>query len=169
MLRVGDLVAGWASAGAAVAGELPRALRVSAVQRVVEDVPPVLGAQLLLSSGERLTLPSFVTANHALLDADGIWRAADPTTAQAELKAYSANATTAALRKHPIIGTLAAGIALLRAPGAATVTNVTASAEQAMVQELLVSEGSQPKEVFSLELEVDGYAVYVVNGLLAMD
>ena len=190
-IQIGDLVAGWSRVEAAVAGEPPRPLRVAAIQHVTAGAPPLLGAQLRLSTGVSVLLPPFVTPNHALLSADGVWRAVDVLAAQAEIDDYIPNATLTAGAPlvRPRVAPLTAGTTLLRAPSVAAElppvsvsrrlsttelnatlrTDMASGATAAVLEALIDEEGGGGEEVFSLELEVGGFAAYLVHGLLVID
>ena len=164
-LRPGDEVAGWASAADALSGKPPRALRVSAVQHVAAG-PPLHGLALRRSGGERIKLAPFVTANHPLLGADGRWLAMDVHYAQAELDAYVPNATVwrGAPVHRPKLSALRSGERMLRSAAAGG-----AVAESVVVESVVEGDADAAGPVYSLELEVAGFAVYIVNGMLAMD
>jgi len=177
-VRVGETIAAWPSAAAALAGELPRSIRVASLQRL--HVPgPIFGVELVLPSGAAESWPPFATLNHALLAADGKWRAVDHVAAQNELNEWrppaSANGSFLA-EQRPTIAPLATGAALLVAPptlstvggrGHARLTNVTARAEAATLAKTVQADGEL--DVFSLELDVPTFGTYIVNGLLVID
>ena len=171
-IRAGELVAGWPSAEAALERGPPRPMRVASVQHV-HSGPPLVGAHLRLPGDRATTLKPFFTPNHAMLAADGVWRAVDAPSAQAEVDAYGASKGGHASFKQPQVGALAAGASLLRFVPAGA--NASGLVETATVETLVSGPASHVKrgrtDVFSLELEVPdgGYAAYVVNGILVMD
>jgi len=163
-------------------------MRVSAVQQLRNVSLPLLGATLRLKGGGVVRLPPFFTPNHALLADDGVWRAVDTAVAQAEVDAHMGNLSllhgegremrSQEMRSQdrPVIQQLAAGATLLRAPPAlATPTgtpariNSTSPAERVTLEAFGEGEATRAAEVFSLELEVSGFAAYVVNGMLVID
>lgn len=180
-VRVGDLVAGWASAASVLSGVGASPMRVAKVQRVAKGYAPLRGLELApAAGGEGLTLPPFVTTNHPLLSANGTWAAADPSLASAELAQFSAGGAAGPV---PRVAKLSKGVQLLLAPAAgapsraAQPASLTAlldpvdAVKGAAAEEEEEEEGSRGDggAVFSLELEAPGLAVYVVNGVLVMD
>jgi hypothetical protein len=198
-LHAGELVAGWPSAAAALRGEPSQPLRIAAVRhsRHTDEsdespLPPLLGARLLLPGGRTLHLPPFVTPNHALLDAEGLWRAVNAEAAQAEMdeylstisaisaisaravlgdgraKAASQAAADAAdsLRLAKPVATLGVGAKLLFASQNASRAVATHATLEALIE---VPTAVPTQHVVNLELDVVGLAVYVVNGLLVVD
>ena len=194
-LHAGELVAGWPSAEAALRGEPSQPLRIAAVRhsRPTDEspLPPLLGARLQLPDGRTLHLPPFVTPNHALLDAEGLWRAVNAEAAQAEIDEYlSTISASSAISMRAVLGdgrakaaskaadaadslrlakpvaTLGVGAKLLFAPQNAS----RAVAMHAMLEALVEVPTAVPTQhVVNLELDVVGLAVYVVNGLLVVD
>lgn len=181
---------------AALRGEPSQPLRIAAVRHsrhtYESPLPPLLGARLQLPDGRTLHLPPFVTSNHALLDAEGLWRAVNAEAAQAEMdeylstisaisaisaravlgdgraKAASQAAADAAdsLRLAKPVATLGVGAKLLFAPQNAS----RAVAMHATLEALIEVPTAVPTQhVVNLELDVAGLAVYVVNGLLVVD
>ena len=177
-LQVGDVVSGWATAAAALSGAPASPMRVAKVERF-EAHAPLRGLQMTLPDAQRLTLPPFVTTNHALLGADGAWSAIDEDLAASELEHYLTNTSIAV----PKIGKLAPGSQLLL-----TVPETTGEAAgkaaplvKSTLEAIIGADGAadnaagaaaarrEVEAVYSLELEAASLAVYIVNGVLAMD
>ena len=78
--------------------------------------------------------------------------------------------------KPPIVRPLVAGAVMLRAPSVdaahaanRSLTNVSAAAEHVTLEALVGDAEARRAPVFSLELDLDGFGAYIVNGMLVID
>jgi len=155
------------------------------VQRVVEGYAPLHGMKLTAADGASLRVAPFVTSNHPLLATSGSWAAMDARLANAELVRWRAiQPAGTGFAAAPTIMPLAPGsrvlvslpVAVEDDVGTNGTTALAAKPTAATLESILGTDGTDTEgaaayvgAVYSLELDAASYAVYIVNGLLAMD
>ena len=177
-LKPGDYVAGWPNKAAVLRNEKAQAIKVRKVEVVEDSYPPLRGFDIVMPDGDRHVRPPFVTTSHALLTVDRGWSALDASLATAELADYRPHnmsgwvEDTGGPYRPPTINPLSIGDEVVFAPwGAPIVRSATLDHVYHEMSEVTEKyrQDEYYGEVYSLELDVNDFGVYIVNGMLAMD